>query len=308
MQKAIIAIALAAILSSGCKIRLIAPEGADIVSSSGAFDCRAGSSCTLDIDHPYFYEAFTVSPLPGYEFVRFKSGQGRLCMPNKKPVCGRLSTRGFPANEALSDLLAGDSLFFLEPEVRPDGTVPVADSDSLNVTLRETVRLEHYTITGTTVNSVRASLYSEDNPFFTAEPVGSGIQVGATVPGYNYSFTAERTRQGSSECRFTRLTIDAEITLVMPGLEDRHTLPTALQEKWDRFYSALLVHEGGHANFARDSFAQIIAFFKTRGVFACDEISDEIATALEQAAAGYEERSFNYDVQTNHGVFEGVSF
>ncbi|WP_235898588.1 DUF922 domain-containing protein [Parahaliea maris] len=294
--------------ATGCKIQVVAPLGADVVSSSGAFDCRAGTTCTVVVDHPYYYEAFSVEPKPGYAFTTFLEGQGRFCGGSEKPVCGPLNTRGFPGNEGLSALLGQDDEFFLEPEVVADGTLPVDDSSTLKVTLRESVNLDHYPIHGDSVETIQASLYSQDNPFYNAEPVGSGIQVGITQPGYDYSFSAERLQPGSSNCRFAALTIDATITIVMPGLQQRHTLPANLQARWDEFYLALLAHEGGHANFVRDSFEEIVAFFESRGQFSCDTISEEVDAVLEQAAAGYDQRSFDYDVETNHGVFQGVVF
>lgn len=65
-----------------CRIIQTVPEGGQIVSASGAYDCSAGHTCIIEVQGDTFTETFTAVPDPGYRFLGWKQG---LCVGSTAP-------------------------------------------------------------------------------------------------------------------------------------------------------------------------------------------------------------------------------
>jgi len=106
-----------------CKVRIIAPEGGDVSSQSGAFYCKAGETCTIDVVDVFFDETFVATAAEGYIFHSWKKWPGK-----KNGFCGgkadpcQLSTAGFDASPALMGILEGDDIFYLQPIFKKTST------------------------------------------------------------------------------------------------------------------------------------------------------------------------------------------
>ncbi|MHA7816610.1 MAG: flavin monoamine oxidase family protein [Pseudohaliea sp.] len=112
--------AVLALLLSACRIEVIVPEGARVLTESGAFRCAGPGTCELEVSDLFFDETFFVETDPDSVFRGWKKRHRGLC-GGRSDRC-RLFTSGFEGNEALMAILDSDEVFFLEAEVAPPAT------------------------------------------------------------------------------------------------------------------------------------------------------------------------------------------
>jgi uncharacterized repeat protein (TIGR02543 family) len=79
-------------LATGCKLALMVPAGGEVTSASTTRDCDGGSGgkfCTFDIASASlpFSESFTAIAKPGYQFVKWQTGNDFRCPGSTNPVC-----------------------------------------------------------------------------------------------------------------------------------------------------------------------------------------------------------------------------
>jgi hypothetical protein len=110
------ALALAAILLTGCKIEIIVPEGGSVVTRSGSFRCLAGQTCLIDVYDLYFSQDFVAKPDSGYTFDKWKKTYRGFC-GGKSKSCN-LYTSELDDYPALMAFLESDDTFYLEPVFR----------------------------------------------------------------------------------------------------------------------------------------------------------------------------------------------
>lgn len=99
-------------LLAGCRIGASVFEGGDILSASGTRHCFEGGTCEFRIEDPDFSESFTARPRTGFEFSKWKSGEGFLCGDSVDPTC----TVALPGGEAAEAIIALDKMFYIMPE------------------------------------------------------------------------------------------------------------------------------------------------------------------------------------------------
>jgi hypothetical protein len=104
--------ALLATLLSACKIVVTVPEGGKVVTEDG-FVCLAGETCIIEVTDDTFDSTFTAMPDEGYTFTVWAPKDKAFCKYRSTPC--HLSTDGFAENNALMNILAGDSEFRLQP-------------------------------------------------------------------------------------------------------------------------------------------------------------------------------------------------
>lgn len=96
-----------------CRIKIVVPEGGRVVSSSGAYNCPSGKTCSIDVVDIFFSETFTARPASGYEFHVWKKKSNALCAGSSTPC--RLSTAGFDEFPALMSVLESNDVYQLKP-------------------------------------------------------------------------------------------------------------------------------------------------------------------------------------------------
>lgn len=106
-------VAVALLVLAGCKLQINVGPGGMVVSTDGAYVCRAGQTCTIDVVDLFFDETFIAVPGPGYYFGQWKEGDQALCAGSSEPC--HLSTDAFEDLPALETLLMSDEVFSLEP-------------------------------------------------------------------------------------------------------------------------------------------------------------------------------------------------
>ncbi|MFT4613365.1 MAG: hypothetical protein ACI9NT_000503 [Bacteroidia bacterium] len=102
---------------TGCRIGAAVFEGGNVVSASGERHCFEGRTCEFEVTDTNFTETFTAQPRAGYEFVKWRAGEGSLCADSTNPTC-IVSTVGAEGNAVIEAVIASDSLFYVVPEFR----------------------------------------------------------------------------------------------------------------------------------------------------------------------------------------------
>ncbi len=102
-----------ALCLSACRVVIPVPEGGRVVSQSGAYLCRATSTCSIDVVDAHFNETFEAIPNGNNSFLGWAEGDGALCASRQAPCV--LSTRGFDGDENLVAILESDQAFYLTP-------------------------------------------------------------------------------------------------------------------------------------------------------------------------------------------------
>ena len=105
---------LISLFVSACRIEVPVSAGGSVSTISGSMNCAAGSTCTLDVADTLFDETFVAQAAPGFEFVSWKSGSGRLCRGSTEPC--RYSTSRLEGNAAAIALLSDPNVvLYVEP-------------------------------------------------------------------------------------------------------------------------------------------------------------------------------------------------
>lgn len=86
LKKALIVLTMA-LISTGCKLTIVASSGGKIESSSGIRDCDPGMLCEFIIDDLDFSDSFTAIPNSGYIFHSWQAGIGLICGGSTNPTC-----------------------------------------------------------------------------------------------------------------------------------------------------------------------------------------------------------------------------
>lgn len=107
--------ALLALIAGGCKIDVVAPEGATIRSESGVYECIGPNVCTIEVNDVFFNETFRVETEGDLIFAGWKRRDRGLCggLTDACPIVTSL----FAGNEVLEAFLASDETFFLEADI-----------------------------------------------------------------------------------------------------------------------------------------------------------------------------------------------
>ncbi|MEM8942716.1 MAG: YHYH protein [Pseudomonadota bacterium] len=124
---ALIAVSLSAGITVGCKIQVVAPQGASVVTRSGNYSCSAGNTCFIEVSNLLFDETFEVVPSDGYTFLSWRLRERGLCGGSADPCS--LNTSGFADQEVLLAFLDSDEIFYLEAVV-DNGTPWITNSES----------------------------------------------------------------------------------------------------------------------------------------------------------------------------------
>ena len=104
----------AALLSlAGCKLEIRVPHGGTVKSTDGAYICRSGQTCLIDVVDLFFDQTFIAEPAQGFTFSHWEERDRFLCAGETGPCS--LSTAQFEGNPMLEAILESDETFVLKP-------------------------------------------------------------------------------------------------------------------------------------------------------------------------------------------------
>ena len=113
----------------------------------------------------------------------------------------------------------------------------------------------------------------------------------------------------ATDCRIGKFTITVTSRILMPRWVDREKAPQALQDTWERFYRALLLHENGHRDNGIRAANDLAR--RLRGMSAhpdCASLNAEIENVGQRIVGEYSLVDKAYDRSTDHGVSQGAHF
>lgn len=127
------------ILTTGCKLAVIASAGGYVESASGVRDCASGNLCEFQIDDLNFTDSFTAVPNRGYIFDRWRlSGLNLLCTDPTNPTCS-ITNANFAGNSEAEVALAAGIILYATPVFQfvgidsdNDGVKNFSDEDNDN--------------------------------------------------------------------------------------------------------------------------------------------------------------------------------
>ncbi len=114
------AIVLTCLTLAACKLEISVPSSGSVTTNSGAIDCAAGATCTVDVVDIYFDETFVAEPAQGFVFEGWKRKDRGFCGGDDTPC--HLYTSDFEGVGPLMAFLENpDEVFYLEPVFRSTG-------------------------------------------------------------------------------------------------------------------------------------------------------------------------------------------
>ena len=179
---------LAILLLMGCKVDIIAPQGATIRSSSGAYVCTGPQTCTIDVSDVFFDETFVVDTSGNVTFTGWKRRQRGFCGGRQTPC--ELSTAIFEGEPLLLALLESDEVFFLEAEVASGAGVtvepPITKDATIYADAPEGAKTSGPIIVGRNrVGSVRRALIAFDLSAIPAGATVTSVELNMTVGNFH---------------------------------------------------------------------------------------------------------------------------
>jgi predicted secreted Zn-dependent protease len=290
-------IAIAALALAGCRLQIQVPLGGSIESSSGLYDCHAGVACLIYIDHTYFDETFKAVPEPGYAFAGWQRGKRTFC-GGTDAAC-ELSTTDFPLYPALMAFLDDFTVFKLVPQFTKNGEVtPYNTSTWIATSYHSAV---NYLVKGDTVDQVRASLESDDNPLEFSSEWGFKPDGLSSFTG-EYRYYTEKT-QNDTMCTVTKGFIDIEYVTTLPQLEDFSGKSDVLKSKWKAYQAGLQEHEADHQEIHRRLATELPKVANSIGTRDCSDIGGVIEAKLKKVMRSVNQASEDYDTETNYGRY-----
>ena len=114
----VLVIALICIAASACRVQVVAPEKAAVITRDGSFICLVGQRCELQVDNFDVDVTLYAYPMPGYEFVKWSDADRHLCGGSTELGCNISTTSLDPDNPLVQDAMSSDSVVYVEPVLR----------------------------------------------------------------------------------------------------------------------------------------------------------------------------------------------
>lgn len=162
-----------------------------------------------------------------------------------------------------------------------------------------TVREQHYLVYGRTIDDIRLSI-SERSPVRNAH----GAFGGGTNTRYKVTYRLVPVAQTACVLKDARVKVESVVTLpqLAPG-----TFAPAVAAEWQRYYSALRVHEYLHVasgKGAARTTQQWLASMQISGP--CHAARPRVRVAIEAYIHKLDERDRQLDTVTDHGRSQGA--
>ena len=174
---------------------------------------------------------------------------------------------------------------------------PVLDKYPIGVNGRTSVF--YYDIHGSTIAELRADMRK------LGPKIEGASFVGETRSPMRWTWRTESTRSGSCSIRDVMVTINAQITL--PRWTPPANADSSVVKEWNRFLTALEVHEAGHKDISAKAGKAIIDRLRNisspcalLGNRANDIARDIVTKQMQEQQA--------YDATTRHGLTQGTAF
>lgn len=162
------------------------------------------------------------------------------------------------------------------------------------ITTTLTIVTNYYQITGTTVPEVYESM--RQTPFYRT----NNSYEARTDWWVNWDFQTRKTGAGY---RLDKVTIKTRAVITMPKYVPGHKALADVIQYWERHQIALMRHELGHVDFAKQAAAELQKKLTPLKNFTTPyEIRQTVNNLGEETVRKYQQKERDYDRQTNHGA------
>ena len=186
-------------------------------------------------------------------------------------------------------------------DVAPTAEVPA--ETSVPVELRESFRIDTYSVSGRTVNEIRADL-NRAGPLSIEE----GRRFDA-MTSWSLKWNLRYKRAGSG-CSLQEATLLLDIVLLVPELAEPAELPVRTLAAWQVYRQALDGHEMGHVENQRQGAAALQAKLNEFEGFweSCRDLTAALKAEGDAAIQAIFAADRAHDESTNHGRLQGAVF
>jgi predicted secreted Zn-dependent protease len=190
----------------------------------------------------------------------------------------------------------GESSHSTEP---PSPPPPLPPPPKTTIVLRESV--EPYAVTGTTLEEIRADI-DRQRP-----ATDDGQRYDATTRWYvSWSYPRDQGRGG---CATGDVTVTVTVTIKIPEYHPPPSAPQKLRDDWNRYATALRLHENGHRDFGVRTGEQVERELEAlRRESSCATLDDVANRTGHAVIARFVKDEAGYDKSTEHGATQGARF
>ncbi len=156
-----------------------------------------------------------------------------------------------------------------------------------------TEQQQYYDVLGQSLREVNEHMFSGTPVVSNGEKFAASCR---PVIAWNVTYAA-----GGGWCTITSVSVSARITYTMPRWAGYSGASFDKQERWDSFFTRLILHEEGHGRIAREAVKKVeqgVVGLKRRSCRELKEAIDEMYAGLLQQL---KESNAQYDARTEHG-------
>src|SRR5437016_320358 len=107
-------------------------------------------------------------------------------------------------------------------------------------------------------------------------------------------------------CVLRDLKVTLNVTVTLPRWKPPASASADLLKSWQAYLKAVRLHEAGHRTIAERNAREVMAALTPLRGANCDKLSDEATRTAEQIVADGRARNRAYDIETKHGLTQGV--
>ena len=112
-------------------------------------------------------------------------------------------------------------------------------------------------------------------------------------------------RRGDS-CVLRDVKVTLNVSVTLPRWKPPAMATAQLLKTWQAYLKAVRLHEAGHRTIAERNAREVMAALTPLRGANCDKLSDEATRAAERIVADGRARNRAYDIETKHGLTQGV--
>jgi len=114
------------------------------------------------------------------------------------------------------------------------------------------------------------------------------------------------TAQRGDSCVLRDVKVTVNVAVTLPRWKPPAMASRELQKTWQAYFKAVRLHEAGHRTIAERNAREVMAALTPLRGANCDKLSDEATRTAEQIVADGRARNRAYDIETKHGLTQGV--
>jgi predicted secreted Zn-dependent protease len=112
--------------------------------------------------------------------------------------------------------------------------------------------------------------------------------------------------ESASRCRISSVEVDIDVTYQLPELVNRSQLPESFLQRWDRYYQALYRHEQQHKDYGVKAAQELEQTLLDTSLRPCSSLESDLTARAQAVLDKYQQLEHQYDVETDHGIKEGI--